>query len=59
MDALSTVIDEAEYDVFADFCQQVGVENIRELEERQLKAFEAENIARQKSTDVIVRLNTQ
>lgn len=59
MDALSEAIYEAEDDIFTDFCQQIGVENIREFEERQLKVAELEDSARHKFSTQIARLNHQ
>ena len=56
MDALAAVINEAEDDVFADFCEQIGVENIREYEERQLKLAQAESEARLQFDTQIARL---
>lgn len=38
IDALAAVINEAEDGVFEEFCEEIGVANIREYEERQLKA---------------------
>lgn len=59
MDALSAVISDAEVDIFADFCREIGVENIREFEDRQLKAAEAEDAARHRFTNQIARLKHQ
>ncbi|CAL1698943.1 unnamed protein product [Somion occarium] len=59
MDALSAVIYEAEDEIFADFCRDIGVSNIREYEERQLKAAEAESVARLQFDTQIARLRHQ
>jgi len=40
--ALRSVIDEEELEVFADFCERVGISDIREYEERQLKQAQEE-----------------
>lgn len=57
--ALRSIIDEAESDVFADFCAEIGVENIREFEERQLKLAEEESAARLQFDTQIARLTHQ
>ncbi|OSD08222.1 cohesin complex subunit psm1 [Trametes coccinea BRFM310] len=56
IDALASVINAAEDDIFADFCQRIGVSNIREYEERQLKLAQAENEARLQFDTQIARL---
>ncbi|RDX49778.1 cohesin complex subunit psm1 [Lentinus brumalis] len=56
VDALTAVINAAEDDIFADFCEQIGVENIREYEERQLKLAQAESEARLQFDTQIARL---
>ena len=56
VDALSSVIHAAEDEVFADFCERIGVENIREFEARQLKLMQAESEARLQFDTQIARL---
>nr|VWO96457.1 Structural maintenance of chromosomes protein [Ganoderma boninense] len=56
VDALAAVINEAEDGIFADFCEQIGVDNIREYEERQLKLAQAESEARLQFDTQIARL---
>ena len=56
VDALAAVINAAEDDIFADFCEQIGVSNIREYEERQLKLAQAESEARLQFDTQIARL---
>lgn len=59
IDELASVINEAEDGVFADFCESIGVENIREYEERQLKVATAESEARLQYEKQIARLSHQ
>ena len=59
MEALATVIHEAEDDIYADFCQRIGVDNIRQYEERQLKVAQEESLARLKFETQIARLTHQ
>ncbi|KAI0647638.1 cohesin complex subunit psm1 [Trametes meyenii] len=56
IDALASVINAAEDDVFEDFCTTIGVANIREYEERQLKLAQAESEARLQFDTQIARL---
>ncbi|KAI0757514.1 condensin complex subunit SMC1 [Daedaleopsis nitida] len=56
VDALAEVINAAEDEMFGDFCEQIGVENIREYEERQLKLAQAESEARLQFDTQIARL---
>ncbi|THH00454.1 hypothetical protein EW026_g2099 [Hermanssonia centrifuga] len=58
-DALRTVIDEAEDDIFSDFNAQIGVSSIREFEERQLKVAQEESAARLQFDTQIARLTHQ
>lgn len=53
---LQSAIDEAEHDVFASFCTKIGVNHIREYEERQLKVAEEESQARNRFYQQIARL---
>ena len=59
MESFSAVVNEAEDNVFADFCDQIGVENIREYESRQLKAANEESEARRRFETQIARLTHQ
>ncbi|KAH9924069.1 condensin complex subunit SMC1 [Fomitopsis serialis] len=56
---LASVVNAAEDDVFAAFCQSIGVSNIREYEERQLKVATAESEARLQFEKQIARLTHQ
>ncbi|KAG1770008.1 RecF/RecN/SMC [Suillus occidentalis] len=56
---LQSAIDSAEDGVFATFCSQIGVENIREYEERQLKVAEEESQARLRFDQQVARLTHQ
>ncbi|EIW51887.1 cohesin complex subunit psm1 [Trametes versicolor FP-101664 SS1] len=56
IDALAAVINEAEDGVFEEFCEEIGVANIREYEERQLKVAQAESEARLQFDTQIARL---
>lgn len=53
---MASVINAAEDDIFADFCREIGVANIREYEERQLKLVQAESEARLQFDTQIARL---
>ncbi|KAE9404591.1 condensin complex subunit SMC1 [Gymnopus androsaceus JB14] len=57
--ALSDAVNSAEDGVFADFCQTIGVSNIREFEERQLKLAQEESEARLRYDNQIARLTHQ
>lgn len=59
MQSLETVIHEAEDEIFAEFCERIGVDNIREYEERQLKVAQEESLARLKFETQIARLTHQ
>lgn len=59
MDELSEVINAAEDEIYASFCQKIGVSNIREYEARQLKLAQAESEARLKYEMQIARLRAQ
>ncbi|KAG1728564.1 RecF/RecN/SMC [Suillus lakei] len=56
---LQSVIDSAEDGVFASFCSDIGVENVREYEERQLKVAEEESQARLRFDQQVARLTHQ
>lgn len=65
-DKLSSKIEQLQHTVFAAedgifsaFCQQIGVENIREYEERQLKVAQEESEARLRFDTQIARLTHQ
>lgn len=49
----------AEDRTFSDFCRKIGVANIREYEQRQLKAAEEENNVRLRFDTQIARLTHQ
>jgi hypothetical protein len=55
----AAVVHEAEDGVFAAFCQRIGVENIREYEERQMKVAQEESQARLRFDTQIARLTHQ
>ena len=57
--ALSDVVNAAEDQTFSAFCRKIGVTNIREYEQRQLKAAEEENNARLRFDTQIARLTHQ
>ncbi|PPQ98373.1 hypothetical protein CVT26_013579 [Gymnopilus dilepis] len=59
IDQLSAVINAAEDDVFKSFCRKIGVANIREYEERQLKLAQEESQARLRFDTQIARLTNQ
>ena len=59
IDALQSVINDAEDGVFADFCDAIGVADIREFEERQLKVAQEESAARMQFDLQIARLTHQ
>nr|AYN55353.1 cohesin complex subunit I [Sparassis latifolia] len=59
VDELTTVVNAAEDEVFSDFCRRIGVANIREYEERQLKVARAEGEARLQFQTQIARLTHQ
>ncbi|TRM70173.1 P-loop containing nucleoside triphosphate hydrolase protein [Schizophyllum amplum] len=56
---LESVIFAAEDSVFGDFCRQIGVSDIREYEERQLKAAQQESEARLRFDKHIRQLTLQ
>ncbi|KAI5889216.1 RecF/RecN/SMC protein [Schizophyllum commune H4-8] len=59
LEQLQAVINSAEDTVFAGFCQQIGVSDIREYEERQLKAAQLESEARLRFDKHITQLTLQ
>ncbi|EJC99202.1 cohesin complex subunit psm1 [Fomitiporia mediterranea MF3/22] len=59
MEALASVVNGAEDSVFTRFCAQIGVENIREYESRQLKVANEEAAARRHFETQIARLTHQ
>ncbi|KAI5120058.1 hypothetical protein M0805_007809 [Coniferiporia weirii] len=59
MESLSAVVNEVEDAVFAQFCAEIGVENIREYESRQLKLAQEENNTRLRFETQIARLTHQ
>jgi len=56
---LSIAVNAAEDGVFVAFCQKIGVSNIREYEERQLKVAQEESQARLRFDTQIARLRNQ
>ena len=56
---LSATVYEAEDEVFALFCRKIGVANIREYEEQQLKVAQEESQARLRFDTQIARLSNQ
>jgi len=59
VETLQAVISEADDSVFGDFCRRIGVGNIRDYEERQLKIAQAVIEARHRFDTQIARLTTQ
>ncbi|KAL5522775.1 hypothetical protein ACEPAG_8793 [Sanghuangporus baumii] len=59
IEALSAVVNKEEDGIFARFCAQIGVEDIREYESRQLKAASEEAAARRRFETQIARLTHQ
>ncbi|KAG8819272.1 Structural maintenance of chromosomes protein 1 [Serendipita sp. 399] len=59
MAELQQVIDEAEDEIFGEFCSKIGVATIREYEDRQLKAAEEDSAVRMRFDAQISRLNHQ
>ena len=52
-------MNSAEDGIFAQFCQQIGVSDIREYEQRQLKVAQEESEARLRFETQIARLTHQ
>ncbi|KAL5476540.1 SMC1_1 [Sanghuangporus weigelae] len=59
IEALSAVVNKAEDGISARFCAQIGVEDIREYESRQLKAASEEATAHRRLETQIARLTHQ
>jgi len=59
MDQLRSVISREEENIFADFCQRVGIENIEEYEEKQLRQAQEEGETDLKFKTQISRLEHQ
>ena len=59
VESLSRIVNDAEDRVFAQFCQQIGVADIREYERRQLKVAQEESEARLRFDTQIARLTHQ
>lgn len=59
IDGLTQTINAAEDAIFASFCRKIGVTNIREYEERQLKIAQEESQARLRFDTQIARLTHQ
>ncbi|CAA7261205.1 unnamed protein product [Cyclocybe aegerita] len=56
---LSITVNAAEDGIFVSFCRKIGVSNIREYEERQLKVAQEESQARLRFDTQIARLTNQ
>lgn len=56
---LQVIVDGAEDGTFANFCRKINVTNIREYEDRQLKASQDEMEARLRYDAQIARLTHQ
>jgi len=56
---MQVIVDSAEDGIFANFCQKIKVANIREYEDRQLKASQDEMEARLRYDTQIARLTHQ
>ncbi|GAA6027216.1 hypothetical protein JCM8097_002493 [Rhodosporidiobolus ruineniae] len=56
---LREVIEREEDAIFADFCERIGVDDIREYEEKQLRGAQEDNAAMLKFDTHIARLNNQ
>ncbi len=59
MSALETVVNREEDRIFAAFCRRIGVENIREYEERQVRLMERQSDAKLQFESQLARLNHQ
>lgn len=59
LDQLKTVVARAEDEVFASFCQRIGVRNIREYESKQLKDAQAHGEVNLKLETTIARVRNQ
>ncbi|KAH6918179.1 cohesin complex subunit psm1 [Coprinopsis sp. MPI-PUGE-AT-0042] len=59
MEKLRGTVNAAEDQIFAAFCRSIGVSNIREYEERQLKIAQEESQARLRFDTQIARLSNQ
>ena len=58
-DTLAAIVNEAEDGIFGDFCARVGVEDIREYEERTGRVNKDESAARLRFDTQIARLRHQ
>ena len=59
MAQLQSVVDKAEREVFADFCEKYRFSSIREYEDRQLKSAQEESEIRLRFDTQISRLTHQ
>lgn len=59
VDSLKTVVDAEDDRIFADFCQRIGVRDIREYEEGQLRLLERQKDARLEFETQLKRLEHQ
>lgn len=59
VERLEAVVNREEDSVFANFCRRIGVANIREYEERQLKIMQQQSEARLQFDSQMARLTHQ
>ncbi|KAJ1023907.1 hypothetical protein NDA13_004741 [Ustilago tritici] len=59
MSTLETVVNREEDRIFATFCRRIGVDNIREYEERQVRLMERQSDAKLQFESQLARLNHQ
>nr|WJN25071.1 condensin complex subunit [Tranzscheliella williamsii] len=59
MSSLETIVHREEDQIFAPFCRRIGVDNIREYEERQVRLMERQSDARLQFESQLARLNHQ
>lgn len=59
IEELASVVNAVEDKIFGDFCRKIKVEDIREYEQRQLKASQDESEARMRFDTQIARLTHQ
>ncbi|CBQ73643.1 probable SMC1-chromosome segregation protein [Sporisorium reilianum SRZ2] len=59
MSTLEEVVNREEDRIFAAFCRRIGVDNIREYEERQVRLMERQSDARLQFESQLARLNHQ
>jgi len=59
MQDLESSVNEADDEVFGEFCERLGIESVRNYETVQLRAAEEESEARARFDAQIARLNHQ